>query len=46
MKSRTCHKQVVLEILDDISVICSHCCLMVQVHVTCMFVAVEVWTKI
>jgi hypothetical protein len=42
---RTCHKQVVLERLCDISVLCSHCCLMVQIHVTCMFMVVEVRTK-
>jgi hypothetical protein len=41
-ESKTCHKQVVLEGLCDINTVCSHCCLMVQVHVTCMFVTVEV----
>jgi hypothetical protein len=46
MESRTCPKHVVLERLGDISAVCSHCCLMVQVHVTYMFVALEVWTKI
>jgi hypothetical protein len=45
-EARTCHKHVVLERLGDISEVCSHCCLMVQDHVTCMFVVVEVWTEI
>jgi hypothetical protein len=31
--------------LDDISTICSHCCLIVQDHVICNFVVVEVWTE-
>jgi hypothetical protein len=30
IKDRTCRKHVVLENLGDISVVCSHCCLMVQ----------------
>jgi hypothetical protein len=34
---------VVLERLSDISVVCSQCCLMVQDHVTCMFMLVELW---
>jgi hypothetical protein len=34
MKARICYKHVVLERLDDISAICSHCCLMVQDHET------------
>jgi hypothetical protein len=46
MEFKTCRKQVVLERLGDISAVCSHCCLMVQVHVPCMFVVVEAWTKI
>jgi hypothetical protein len=34
-----------LERLDDISAVCSHCGLMVQHHVTCMSVVVELWTE-
>jgi hypothetical protein len=32
---------MVLERLSDISAVCSHCCLMVSDHVTCMFDADE-----
>jgi hypothetical protein len=35
----------VLKILGDISAVCSYCYLMVPDHVTCMFEAVEIWTK-
>jgi hypothetical protein len=31
--------------LGDISTICSHCCLIVHDHMTCLLVVVEVWTK-
>jgi hypothetical protein len=34
-----------VERLDDISAFCSHCCLMVQDHVTCMFMVIELWTE-
>jgi hypothetical protein len=34
-----------LERLGDISTTYSHYCLMVQDHVTCMIVVVELWTK-
>jgi hypothetical protein len=30
-----------LERLGDINAVCSHCCLIVQDYVTCMFVVVE-----
>jgi hypothetical protein len=45
LSHRTCHKQVMLERLGDISAIYSHCYLMVQDHVTCIFMVVEVWTE-
>jgi hypothetical protein len=45
LSHRTCHKQVMLERLGDISVVYSHCCLMIQDHVTCIFMVVEVWTE-
>jgi hypothetical protein len=41
-KGRTC---LVLERLDDISAVCSHCGIMVQDYVTCMFMVVELWTE-
>jgi hypothetical protein len=34
-----------LERLGDISAVYSHCCLMVQDNVSCMFVVVELWTE-
>jgi hypothetical protein len=34
-----------LERLGDISAVCSHCDLMVQHHVNCMFVVAELWTE-
>jgi hypothetical protein len=34
-----------LEKLTDISAVYSHCCLMVQDHVTCMIVIVKLWTE-
>jgi hypothetical protein len=37
--------KVVLKRLSDISVVCSHYCLMIQDNVSCMLVAVELWTK-
>jgi hypothetical protein len=34
-----------LKKLGDISVVCSHFCLIVQDHVTCLFMTVEVWSE-
>jgi hypothetical protein len=31
--------------MGEISAVCSHYGLMVQDHVTCMFVVVELWTE-
>jgi hypothetical protein len=36
---------VVFERLGDNSAVCSHCCFMLSDHVSCMFEAVELWTK-
>jgi hypothetical protein len=37
--------KVVLERLGDISAVCSHCCFIVQDHVICMFLVIDVWTE-
>jgi hypothetical protein len=36
---------MMLERLGDISAVCSHYCLMVQDHMSFMFMTVELWTK-